>query len=47
MLMQDLRSGQGNIGTPLRSRLDSHEIHLGEYSTLKCDEMLQQPKVGG
>lgn len=46
MMMQDLASGQGNIGTPLRNRLDSNDICIGEYSTLKCEEILQQPKPG-
>lgn len=46
MMMQDLASGQGNIGTPLRNRLDSHEICIEDYTTIKCDEILRQPKSG-
>lgn len=47
MLLQDLASGQGNIGTtPPRSRLDSQEIRISEFSTLKCHEILTDPKTG-
>lgn len=41
MMMQDLASGQGNIGTPLRSRIDSQDSRLGVFSNLKCDNASQ------
>ena len=46
MLLQDLASGQANIGTPLRSRLDSQDSRLGvAYPGLKCDETLMGHKA--
>lgn len=47
MLLQDLASGQGIIGTPQRSRLDSQDSRLGVFSQLKCDNvsLLQSPHV--
>ena len=29
--LQDLASGQANIGTPIRSRLDSHDSRMGAF----------------
>ena len=43
MMLQDhLASGQANICTPIRSRLDSQESRSGvpAFSHLKCDENL-------
>ena len=45
MMMHHLASGQANLGTPLRSRLESHDSQIGVYQSLKCEESMMHPKT--
>jgi len=42
MHLQDLASGQGNIGTPLRDRIDSQDSRMGGFKLLQPEEPLMQ-----
>ena len=45
MMMHHLASGQANIGTPRRSRLESQDSQIGVYQSLKCEESMLHQKT--
>ena len=40
LLLQDLASGQANIGTPMRSRVNSQDSRVEGFPNLKCHQLI-------